>query len=761
MSETTRRRRPEGSRNRSGNGQAGAPQLQIPQREDAELDRESARLAQMAAMQGRPGGGPQGEPAAYGAGNPGMPVPGGGTQGWTPDPLHQFPPQGMQSAGTDPLQRPSGLPGESAVRTAGEEEAYQLGAKMGAESLANESGAVTQIRQRAMPIDEKRIIEAERILMEYKGGKSSVDLRIIGAQQWWKVKNWEQIQDERGTKGSTEQKSATAWLWNCIVQKHAEAMDSYPSPIILPRMEEDKAEAEILSSIIPVILSNNGFEKVYSDGQWQKFQEGTGAYYVGWDKTKLGGLGDISVRNVSMLNLFWEPGIEDIEDSENLFYVQIVNTRQLEMQYPRLKGRLESSHLKPSEYIRDDSVSDSGKSVLVDWYYHVWEGNRKILHYCQFVNHEILYSTENEGDAEGLYTDGEYPFVLDPLFPVHGSPAGYGLIDIAKDTQMDIDTLNQAMVQNAVVTSTPRWLIQGDGGINEAEYADWSKPFVHITGPVGEQHLRQIETAGIQGSALQMLANKIDELKAITGATDVTTGSTPSGVTAASAIAALQEAHGRTSKDSSRSSYRACDKITAKTIERVRQGYDIPRQFRILGPNGQQKFVEYSNAKLKEQVLMGGLGMPQGYRKPVFDIDIRSERESSYTRIAQNEMMMQFYQMGAFNPQMADQILLMMTGMDFPGKEELVHKIEQNGTMLQALMKIGQIAMALAGKHDPAIAAQLMPVLQSLGIDAGMMPAGGGRPAQLLDQDATGEISDANTMVANARDRSQESVRPE
>ena len=650
-----------------------------------------------------------------------------------------------------------------AVRSAEEEAAYNLGARMGAQALADQANPARAEVQGPQRVGEDRLIEAEKILMQYKQGKASVDRRIINAQDWWKMRNWAQIANQRGTRGATEIKSATAWLWNCIVGKHAEAMDSYPEPVILPRMREDKAEAQMLSEIIPVILQMNGFEDEYSKAMWQKFQEGTGGYHVGWDKSKLGGIGDISVKNINLLNLYWEPGVEDIQDSRNVFYVQLVDSEQLEQQYPQLKGKLKNAYLKPAEYRKDDSVNVDNKSVLVDWYYHTWNGPKKVLHYCQFVNHNVLYSTEDSGEAEGLYADGEYPFVLDPLYPVHGSPAGYGLIDIARDAQTDIDTLNQAMVQNAVVTSTPRWFIQTDGQINEDEYADWSKPFVHTGGGLGEQSLRQITTSGIQGNALEMLSRKIDEMKFITGNTDVQNGGTPAGVTAASAIAALQEQSGRGSKDSSRSAYRAANRIYTMVIERIRQFYEIPRWFRILGQNGQEKFVEYSNAKLQDQQIAGGIGLENGFRKPVFDIDVRSERETSYTKLSQNELMIQMYQMGAFNPQNTDQIIMMLDGMDFKGKEEMEDKIRQNGTMLDALSQIGQVALALASQQDPALAQQLAQTIMGIVSDVAggaAAPQQSAQPEMVQGDQIQGGLNQEAANVQKARAQVQNATRP-
>jgi hypothetical protein len=351
--------------------------------------------------------------------------------------------------------------------------------------------------------------------------------------------------------------------------------------------------------------------------------------------------------------------------------------------------------------------------------------------------------------------------VLDPLYPVHGSPAGYGMIDIARDAQTDIDTLNQAMVQNAVVTSTPRFFIQQDGALNEDEFADYSKPFVHTTGSLGDNFIRQITATGIQGSALQMLERKIEEIKFITGNTDVNNGGAPSGVTAASAIAALQEVSGRSSKDSSRSSYRASNKIYALCIERIRQFYDMPRQFRIMGPNGQEKFVTYSNAKLQEQKIMGGLCLPEGLRKPVFDIEVRSERETAYTRLSQNELAVQFMQMGVFNPQMTDQSIMMLDMMDFKGRDEMMAKIENNGTLMESLMKVGQIALALAQKYEPQVAEQLAMELQGMAQDMNMKPAEAGNQALNIAAQATGKPSDESANVRKARRNVEESTRPD
>lgn len=623
------------------------------------------------------------------------------------------------------------------------------------------------VAQRAMPrkIGEEQVSKGMQLLRKYKAGKASVEKRITAAQEWWKLRNWHEIETKKDVHGSSDSKSNTAWLWNCIVGKHADAMDSFPEPLILPRAMDDKQEAEKLSKVIPVVMALNGFEQVYSDAQWQKMQEGTAAYGVFWDKSKLNGLGDIAIQQISVLNLFWEPGINDIQDSRNVFYVRLEDNDALEQQYPELVGQLKSNALTLNKYKYDDNVDTSNKSLVVDWYYHRYDGDRKTLHYIKFVGKHVLYATEDDPELaeRGLYDDGDYPFVLDVLYPVEGSPCGYGMVDIGKDTQKDIDLLNQAMVTNSVMAATARFFARKDSGINEAEFADWTKPIVHTNGNLGQDSLQQIIVQAFPGAAINMLQQKIDELKFVTGNTDVNNGGVPTGVTAASAIAALKEDSGRASKDANLAAYRAYRKLINMVMERIRQFYDLPRQFRITGPNGGMQFTEYSNAGIKPQPQGMAFGVDMGFRKPEFDIEVRAQRETAYSRQSLNELAIQLYGMGIFDPMGAEQSMMLLDMMDFKGKEELQQKIQQKAIMQQMLLQYQQIALALAKEHDPALAEQLANmIMRSQGgmVQAanGMPDAGDVRNAQLAAGGGEQEKKPAN--VQRAEQRSADATRP-
>lgn len=586
--------------------------------------------------------------------------------------------------------------------------------------------------QKQLPVGKEQLKKFTRILREYKAGKARTEQRIISAENWWKLRNTaeEQKKTEIGADGGFT--SCSAWLHNVITSKHADAIEAYPEPNILPREEGDKAEAKMLSAIVPCILEQNDFEEVYNDAMWSKMKFGTAAYKVVWDKNIAGGLGDIRVDKINLLNVYWEPGIEDIQKSRYIFQTELVDKDILRKKYPELEGSLKGQGILSARFLYDDTVNTSDKATVIEVYYHVHQGGKRVLHYCKYVEDHVLYATENEmqpisddmGNAiaapmaqTGLYDHGEFPFVFDPLFPIEGSPCGYGFIDLGINPQTAIDLMNTAFVKNTVVGSIPRYISNNDeASINESEMLDTKNPVIHIKGSIDDMSLRLMPHNSLDGNYLNLLDRYIQEMRETTGNTETSTGNISSGVTAASAIAALQEAAGKGSRDSNQASYRAYQKIVVLCIELIRQFYTLPRKFRILGEYGAMEFVQYSNAGLMQQ--QPGFSGEMGYRKPEFDIKVYAQKRSVYTKVANNEMALQFFQMGFFNPQMAEQALMCLEMMDFDGKDEIMQKVSRNAMIFQKFAFYLQQCMMMAGATGNAALAQqaAMDMQQYLGI---------------------------------------------
>ena len=641
-------------------------------------------------------------------------------------------------------------------------------------------------RPKAMPtapadMPMQKAIGAEQLtaftktLEEYKSGKVKTEQRILASENWWKLRNSIEEQSDAKVMGGEDFKSTSGWLHNVIVSKHADAMKAYPEPNILPREQNDKGEAAMLSAIIPCVLEQNNFEATYSDAMWQKLKTGTALYKVVWSKSKLNGLGDIHVEKVNLLNVYWEPGVTDIQRSRYFFHTELEDKDVLEERYPQLEGKLKGQSFLSTKFLYDDHVKTENKHTVIEVYYHKYIQGKNTLQYCKYVGDQVIFATENEtaptadlmGNPKppmaitGLYDHGKYPYFFDALYPIEGSPCGYGYVDLCRNPQTEIDLLKTAMVKNAMVGATPRYFSRIDGNIKEEEFLDVTKPIVHVNGNVDEATLRRIDHVGLDGMYVNLLDRSIDELRETSGNTEAATGSTPGSVTAASGIAALQEAAGKTSSDSTQASYRVYSQIVDMCIELIRQFYDMPRKFRILGQYGMERYVTYTNQGLQPQHQGNDFGQDMGYRLPVFDIKVSAQKKNVYTKVAQNELALQFFQLGFFNPQLVDQSLMCLEMMDFDDKDIVMQKISQMGTMHQKLIQYMQLALQLAQQVNPMLAEQIaQDVIQSNG---GAAPMGmGGAAPQIANVDNIGGIpKKEHAVVSKARQQSNEASQPD
>lgn len=548
---------------------------------------------------------------------------------------------------------------------------------------------------------DKRIADGEAILQKYKQGKSSLEDRIVDEEKAWRLQMWQ-------SKTNNVTPSSSAYMWNAVVNKHADMMDNFPIPALLPREESDKEEAKKLTSIIPVILERNDFEETYSKATWYKLKHGTSCYGVFWNPKAENGIGDITINNIDLLRIFWDPTVSDIQKSPNLFICAAIDTEVLKSQYP--DKDLSTSRYNLKDYESEDNLDRTEQSLVVDWYYKKNVGGKTIVHLIKYTGSTVLYSSEEDSiyKDRGFYDHGLYPVVFDTLYPEADKIGGYGVISVTKDAQMYIDALDALMMEYAKKATTPRWFKKKDVGINENEFADWKKPFVTVSGDISEERFQQIKLDAPSGIYFNLLERKVEELKETIGNRDVNSGGTGAGVTSGAAIATLQEAGNKTSRDAIKTSYRAYVKIIRMVIELIRQFYTTERSFRILSGNeagiAEEQFVRYSNANLIGQpytningeIIEDSTGK-EITRQPIFDIDVKAQKTNPYSKLSQNETASNLYQMGIFNPENAQSALMMLSMMDFEGKEEIEAKVAEGETLLKQLQQLQMQVQDLTG----------------------------------------------------------------
>lgn len=603
--------------------------------------------------------------------------------------------------------------------------------------------------ERLKVIGVEEIIKARETLQKYKQQKQSLESRVVNNEEWWKIHNWEQIKKKDAVKADRENPngietpSSSAWLFNSITNKIADFSDNYPEANIRARTGGDVPEAERLKNVIPMILKRNKFYKTYISDISEKSKSGTGITYVGWNPKK-DGIGDIEIQNINILSIFWQGGITNIQKSRNVFTVELVDTDLLKKQYPSEAENITSDgEVDLKQYLYEDYIDTTDKSLVIDWWYKK-DGK---LHYCKFVNNVVLFATENEPDEypNGYYDDGNYPFVFDVMFPMQGTIAGFGFIDVGKQPQEYIDKMDAGILQNVLMNSMPRYFERQDSEINEEEFLDWTQPFVKTNTNLGQDDLREINVKGLDSAVFTQRDSKINEIKETTANRDVSTGGTTSGVTAASAISALIETGSKVSRMAIKGTYDAFENVIYLIIERMRQFYDLPRYVRITGDDGTDDFDTYDNRNLKLQVRQTMTGDTAQYL-PEFDIEVAAQKASPYSKAAQNELALQLYSAGFFNPQNTDQSLACLNIMDFDHKSDVINQIKKNGTLLDALQQAQMQLQQLQQENEK------LKVMCDLNIDNSNLTGMKGK-----QQDSSPDVAQASTSGS----ANMESTKPE
>lgn len=557
-----------------------------------------------------------------------------------------------------------------------------------------------------------KVSEVLQILHEYKDGKTSVDTKATENQEWWRLRHWNVIQGKTEA-GKANVEVGSAWAVNSILNKHADLMDSFPKANVLAREADDEEEAQILSKILPAIEEHTDAEQVYNTAGYDFLIDGTAITSVLWDPMAHDGMGDIKKTNVDIHNVFWQPGIEDIQQSKYFFDVSVADVNDVKLQYPEIADKIGGGKQGfITEYIHDDNINHQNDIEIINCYYKKLEMRpvlinidpqtvakhlvpREILHMAIIIGDQCVFCSEDYPEyQDGFYKHGKYPYVFRKCFPVKDSPCGFGYLDIMKYPQRDIDKLDQAIIKNTMMKAKPRWWVKKNADINKEAFADWDEEIVEVgSGDLGSA-VQQMDVDTIPSIVETHLEAKIDELKEISGNRDFSQGSTASGVTAASAIAALQEAGSKLSRDINKAMYRGSREEYYLEIELIRQFYTEPRTFRIDDGTGRYEYMDYSNVNIAPQDIT----TPEGtrHKKSIFDLEVSAEKQSPFSRASQNETAKELYQLGLFAPDNATPALVCLDMMEFEGKEKIKQQIQQNDTFMQQFQQMQQLIIQLS-----------------------------------------------------------------
>lgn len=486
------------------------------------------------------------------------------------------------------------------------------------------------------------------------------------------LKEWERLDENEALyqgdhwrnvkmKDANEPRPVTPILFSTVENLRADLADEYPEAIIKPEGIRDDLLAKVMTRMVQQTLESTDYANEYDQLTHDLLVGGYCVQEVGYDPTLHLGKGGTYIRHVPNKNILFDPLSADVQGGRAVFKLDRRPRAWLWQHYPEVAERTEEVEtLVAGDHFDNGPVRSTDKNfvLVLEMWVRMFTGGRYEIHMVQMAGGQVLENSAIE-HPDGYYAHGEYPFVVTPLYKIKGSPLGLGVVDMFKPAQLYSDKVDAIILRNAVTAGHNKLLVQEGSVDNLDELADYSKQIVRVTNPAG---ISWFQDRPLPSYMLNYLSGIRNSIKEESGSNDFSRGNVSAGVTAASAITALQEMSSKRSRKEARSmhtGFRAC----------VRQNLEVERQY---GSLGERRVDITVDGELKTVNIGEVVAEATKTGVPIeFDISIKPMRETRFTKMANNELVLQM--MAMFQGQLQPAAALEM--LDFDGKDVMLEKI--------------------------------------------------------------------------------------
>ncbi len=358
---------------------------------------------------------------------------------------------------------------------------------------------------------------------------------------------------------------------------------------------------------------------------------GTAIWFVQWDG-RMGDYGDISIKPIDPFNLFPDPLAEDVDSCEYIVYATYKNANQIKQMFPDKASAIEGSRISMSELVanRDENDTKEENQVLVlemwcrDWT--TMDENVKDKKELKYPKGRVITCLPELGiilsDKKNPYKDGKFPFILMKNYDVPFKFWGAGEVEQILSPQIYVNELTNQIIDNAKNTANMQWIIDKNSGIGQGKLTN--RPGLVIRKNPGTEVRRDApqpmptyvrETIDIMKADIQDISGVLDSLK----------GEKQTGVVAASAILALQEASQSRIRLKIKIMESNLSELANMVYNRMQQFWELDRWVRITDIEGNPQFQQIGKEVLSNDFdlkVMAGSTMPVN-KNAMMDLMIR------------------------------------------------------------------------------------------------------------------------------------------
>lgn len=507
----------------------------------------------------------------------------------------------------------------------------------------DESGALTPAE--AGMLDEERFVSrAYALFEEFRQAHRPYWLAAEENELFYESRGWEAIGADPRDPTPT-----MPVVQSMVDHLKAERMEGYPEAIVLPQRMADKEIARQATEAVKYALEAGRHREHYLKQLHDSLVCGWSVTETGWDGEMHYGLGEAYIRRVDPRCFMCDPCCESLQDGRACFKFTARSREWMKQHYPKQYPSMTADAERYASERPGLRAQDEDELLLIEYWYREYDGERYSVHMALMAG-GVLVEDSREVKPEGYFAHGQYPFVLNPLYPIAGSPLGFSMVDVLKNPQMYSDKLEQIIMRNSLTSSKLRMLVNRTAEFDEEALLDLRNDVVRGS-RIDEGAVRWFQTAALPAYVTQLPQLYRKNMKDYSGVSDIQRGETSRGVTAASAIMALQDAASKRSKLAEEADHTAFSKAVALMLEVVREFYSEKRLF--------------MSVERGEEIAFSARSLVRDGVPVELSVSTKVQRASVYSSAYYNELALELLKLGVLAPPEAVDM------MTFEGKENV------------------------------------------------------------------------------------------
>ena len=530
-------------------------------------------------------------------------------------------------------------------------------------------------------MDEKELIaQAYGRLQIWRDGCKEMHERAKESRKIILLEDPRQDEGRKTDKKTIQLQTLKSTFNNCI----ADQMDNMPEALMVPETKDLTDVADDLTDLVRFILNQNNYELVHRRRVEDFFCTGTAVTQIAWDRDMDNGKGNVAVLRWPVEAFLWDPAAENIQDARALFKVSWHPMSWYEQHYPDKFEEMGSdetvySDLAVPESQETDQPGDEQKAMLIEYWYRVYDAKKR--HYT--INVAYLAGGVLLEKAEDVYSHGMYPFVVDAFTQIEGIPVGDGMVQELAPMMRYVNRYASYIDMNLRMASKGRLLVNRNAGIDKEALIDWENDIVEGD-RIDASALQWMQTTPFTSMVTAQMLQLQNDIKQDSGQNQFTRGETAGGVTAASAISALQEAGGKMTRMRTNALNSGFREIVEQIMWLISQFYDKGRVLFVTGrKEGESREVDASPEHLFGKKSKGTIPPPP------YTVQVQVQRRNPLRQQAQNELFMQAYSMSAQAGQIFP-LSVLFELLQVDGKDKILPILRQSDALTQQMQQLSQ-----------------------------------------------------------------------